>query len=207
MPPLTGEDYAALLAGLLRAKMVRPVYGQHPRLSILGPLEARLIQSDLTILGGLNEGVWPAEAAHDPWMSRPMRADFGLHFARAAHRPRRRMILRSWPAAPEVVLTRARRTGNAPMVPSRFILQLETVLRALGYSDDTKDALTSPLPIAAWARMLDEPPLEERGTRTEARAEAPACCATPNNCRDRYRCLAAQSLRDLCQTYPETEKA
>jgi len=151
-PPLNGDDYFALFAGFLRAVTVRPAYGQHPRLSILGPLEARLVQADLTILGGLNEGSWPPEAAIDPWMSRPMKRDFGLPL------PERRIGLSAHDfvqlaSGPEVVLTRARRAGNAPTVPSRFLLQLETVLRALGYGD----ALTPPEPWADWARSLDEP--------------------------------------------------
>ena len=41
---------------------VRPPYGQHPRIFIWGLLEARLQHADLMILGGLNEGVWPALA-------------------------------------------------------------------------------------------------------------------------------------------------
>ena len=40
---------------------MRPRFGRHPRLVIWGPLEARLQQADLLILGGLNEGTWPAE--------------------------------------------------------------------------------------------------------------------------------------------------
>ena len=144
----------SLFAGLLRAVTVRPTYGQHPRLSILGPLEARLLQPDLIILGGLNEGSWPPEAAIDPWMSRPMKTQFGLPL------PERRIGLSAHDfvqlaSAPEVILTRARRAGNAPTVPSRFLLQLETVLRALGYSKD--DALAPKEPWVEWARMLDEP--------------------------------------------------
>ena len=52
-------------------------------------LEARLQQADLVVLGGLNEGTWPAPAAHDPWMSRPMRREFGIAAARARDRHRR----------------------------------------------------------------------------------------------------------------------
>ncbi len=129
---LSGEEYQGLFATLMRNVTVRPRYAQHPRLSILGPLEARLIQSDVIILGGLNEGVWPPEAAVDPWMSRPMKKDFGLRM------PEYRVGLSAQDfvqlaSAPEVVLTRSKRAGNAPTVPSRFLLQLETVLRALGY--------------------------------------------------------------------------
>jgi len=38
---------------------VRTAFGRHPRLAILGPLEARLQRFDLVVLGGLNEGAWP----------------------------------------------------------------------------------------------------------------------------------------------------
>ena len=129
---LTGEDYARLFAGLLRAQDHAPAYGQHPRVSILGLLEARLVQADVMILGGLNEGSWPPQADIDPWMSRPMKNTFGLPL------PERRIGLSAHDfvqlaSAPRVFLTRSRRAGNAPTVPSRFLLQLETVLRALGY--------------------------------------------------------------------------
>jgi ATP-dependent helicase/nuclease subunit B len=150
--PLTGEEYQGLFTQLLRAITVRPRYAQHPRLSILGPLEARLIQSDVMILGGLNEGVWPPEAGVDPWMSRPMKKKFGLAS------PEYRIGLSAHDfvqlaSAPEVVLTRARRAGNAPTVPSRFLLQLETVLHALDY----QDRLVPREAWQAWAQMLDEP--------------------------------------------------
>jgi ATP-dependent helicase/nuclease subunit B len=119
-------------------------------------LEARLIQPDLVILGGLNEGVWPPEPAVDPWMSRPMKKQFGLplpewRIGLSAH------DFAQLASSPDVVLTRARRSGNAPTVPSRFLLQLETVLRALGYHDGDSNALAPGEPWADWARQLDEP--------------------------------------------------
>jgi ATP-dependent helicase/nuclease subunit B len=152
-PALSGDEYANLFASLLRAKTIRPAFGQHPRLSILGPLEARLLQADLTILGGMNEGTWPPEPTIDPWMSRPMKHDFELPL------PERRIGLSAHDfvqlaAGPKVVITRARRAGNAPTVPSRFLLQLETVLDALGHKNEM---LTPKEPWAEWARMLDEP--------------------------------------------------
>ena len=78
LPPMAPAHYPALLDALMEDHVVRPPYGRHPRLQIWGPLEARLQHADCMILGGLNEGVWPPAAAGDPWMSRPMRADFGL---------------------------------------------------------------------------------------------------------------------------------
>ena len=159
-PPLSGTEYAPLLMELLCAVTYRPRYGAHPRLSILGLLEARLTQADLVILGGLNEGVWPPEIPADPWMSRPMRKTFGLpapeyRIGLAAH------DFMQLASAPEVILTRSRRAGNSPTVPSRFLLQLEAVLRALGYADKETDALAPEQPWQEWATRLDEPPAVE----------------------------------------------
>ena len=52
--------------------------GRHPRLAIYGLIEARLQTADLTILGSLNEGTWPAIAAPDPWLAPRIRAELGL---------------------------------------------------------------------------------------------------------------------------------
>jgi ATP-dependent helicase/nuclease subunit B len=84
-----------------------------------------------TILGGLNEGTWPAEPQPDPWLSRPMRAQFGLPrwnggSALAAH------DYRPGSMAPEVVVTRAVRAEGAPTVPARWLLRLDALLTALG---------------------------------------------------------------------------
>ncbi|HLI20145.1 MAG TPA: double-strand break repair protein AddB, partial [Stellaceae bacterium] len=72
-PKFHGSEYPALFESLLSGPVVRPPYGRHPRVFIWGLLEARLQQADLLVLGGLNEGVWPAAIASDPWLSRPMR--------------------------------------------------------------------------------------------------------------------------------------
>ena len=78
LPAVAAEDFTALMLELLSGVAVRPRYGKHPRLAIWGPLEARLQQADLLVLGSLNEGTWPAESAIDPWLNRPMRQGFGL---------------------------------------------------------------------------------------------------------------------------------
>ena len=77
-PAMRGRDYLGLLDALLGGAVFRPRHGAHPRLAILGPLEARLQHYDRVMLGGLNEGTWPPEPAADPWLSRPMRAALGL---------------------------------------------------------------------------------------------------------------------------------
>lgn len=142
---LAGEDYPALLATLMAGRPVRPRYGKHPRLQILGPLEARLLHADLIVLGGLNEGTWPPEAEADPWMSRPMRETFGLppleaRVGLAAH------DFVQATAAPDVVLTRAEKVDGTPTVPSRWLLRLEALLR---------QKIASPTPWLGWFEELD----------------------------------------------------
>ncbi|MGH6960201.1 MAG: double-strand break repair protein AddB, partial [Dongiaceae bacterium] len=129
--PMPGDRYPALLGSLLSMQVVRPRYGRHPRLAIWGPLEARLQHADLLVLGGLNEGTWPAEVAADPWLSRPMRRDFGLpaperRIGLAAHDFAQAM------GAPAVVMTRALRVEGTPTVPSRWLLRLDGLLRSIG---------------------------------------------------------------------------
>lgn len=125
---ISAREYPALIDALLAPRAHRPRYGRHPRLFIWGLLEARLQQADVMILGGLNEGGWPPEAEASPWMSRPMLERFGLS------QPERRLGLAAHDftqaaAAPEVILSRAARSGGSPSVPSRWLLRLETLFR------------------------------------------------------------------------------
>ncbi len=60
LPGIDPGSYPALFRALADERAVRPTYGGHPRLAILGPLEARLQSFDLIVLGGLNESNWPA---------------------------------------------------------------------------------------------------------------------------------------------------
>ncbi|MBT6139557.1 MAG: double-strand break repair protein AddB [Rhodospirillaceae bacterium] len=152
--PIDGRAYPALVDALLQGRAWRPRYGHHPRLAILGPLEARLQHFDLTVLGGLNEGTWPPDLGADPWMSRGMRRSFGLPEAE------RRIGLSAHDfamacMAPNVVLTRSRRVDGSPTVPSRWLLRLETVIMAAGHSDAWLDAVGGPWLL--WQKELDRP--------------------------------------------------
>ncbi len=75
---ISGRDYRGLLEALMSGVTVRPKYGTHPRLSILGPIEARLTHFDRVIIGEVNENIWPQAVTADPWMSRPMKREFGF---------------------------------------------------------------------------------------------------------------------------------
>jgi ATP-dependent helicase/nuclease subunit B len=168
--PTPGDRYPALLGGLLAAQVIRPRYGRHPRLAIWGPLEARLQHADLLILGGLNEGTWPAEIAADPWLSRPMRRDFGLPA------PERRIGLAAHDfaqafGAPEVALTRSLRVEGTPTVPSRWLLRLDGLLRSIGIDPerlhggrwlDWQTKLDAPAFVRPIAPPAPCPPVEDR---------------------------------------------
>lgn len=151
MPEVNLEEYEGALTLFMRDVTLRPAYGTHPRLQILGQLEARMVDADLVVLGGLNEGTWPPDAGADPWMSRPMRKDFGLpglerSIGLAAHD-----FVQGF-CARRVVMTRAKRSGSAPSVPSRWLQRLDAVMQAADIQGD--DVFEAP-DVLQWARDLD----------------------------------------------------
>ncbi|MDP6172996.1 MAG: double-strand break repair protein AddB [Rhodospirillales bacterium] len=152
-PPLEGRNYGAVFDVLMSGHAVRPHFGLHPRLSIWGLLEARLQQADLMILGGLNEGSWPPDARADPWMSRPMRTEFGLPL------PERRIGLAAHDfaqafSAPHLAMTRAVRAEGSPSVPSRWLSRLEKLLHRPGGEIEQSWMST---PWTNWQAQLDAP--------------------------------------------------
>jgi ATP-dependent helicase/nuclease subunit B len=149
LPPIEASSYPVLFRTLAEGPKVRPVFGRHPRLSILGPLEARLQSFDTVILGGLNEGTWPVSAQADQWLSRPMRKSLGLE------QPERAIGLSAHDfavlaAGPHVVLTRALKADGSPTIASRWLQRLEQLAKGL----DLEDALTPDQPYGQWARAL-----------------------------------------------------
>ena len=120
---IDAQEWGPLLHDLMTSRPVRPPYGGHPRIFIWGLLEARLQHADLMIVGGLNEGVWPALPAPDPWLAPKIRAVLGLsgldfRVGLAAH------DFASALGAPRVLITRARRDSRSPTVASRLWLRL-----------------------------------------------------------------------------------
>jgi ATP-dependent helicase/nuclease subunit B len=116
----SGACWPSLLEALLDDTVVRPRLPAHPRLSIWGPLEARMQGADLIVLGGLNEGVWPPAPREDPWLSRPMRKALGLPPAE------RRVGLSAHDfvqvaAAPRVLLTWSQKIDGVPAAPARWL--------------------------------------------------------------------------------------
>lgn len=127
---LTASAFRDLLDGLVSSREVRDAPVVHPLISIWGTIEARVQGADLVVLGGLNDGVWPALPAQDPWMNRKMRHQAGLLL------PERRIGLAAHDfqqavAAPEVVISRALRNAEAETVPSRWLNRLMNLVGGL----------------------------------------------------------------------------
>jgi ATP-dependent helicase/nuclease subunit B len=158
------EDASPLLRQLFDQQSVRPPYGGHPRIFIWGLLEARLQRADLVILAGLNEGVWPALPAPDPWLPPKVRATLKMptldaRIGLAAH------DFASALGAPEVLITRARRDSRSPTVASRFLLRLDAMTGGLPRDvrlERLTRALDDPGPPRPVDRPAPNPPAEQR---------------------------------------------
>jgi len=148
---MSGREYASFIRTVMDAVPVRPLYGRHQRLSILGPLEVRLQHPDLMILGSLNEGVWPPATDPGPWLNRPMRRDLDVS------QPERRVGLSAHDfaqaaASPEVILTRSEKDGGAPTTPSRWLTRLTMLVEGAGFGERLVDERWLSI-----ARALDRP--------------------------------------------------
>lgn len=168
---ISGGEYRGLLEALMAGVTVRPKYGTHPRLSILGPIEARLVHFDRVIIGEVNENIWPQAVTADPWMSRPMKREFGFPL------PERTVGVGAYDfsqllANEEVYLTRAERVAGTPMVKSRWWMRLETVLKALNIPIENLEDVV----FRSWARFLDR---SETFTRLLPPAPKPPVSARP----------------------------
>lgn len=162
--PIAPASFPGVLVALMAGRVVRPPRARHPRLQILGPLEARLIHVDRLVLGGLNEGVWPPVPQSDAWINRPLRTQIGLP------PPERRIGLSAHDfsqglGAEEVVLSRSAKTAGAPTIPSRWLQRLTAV--AAGPAFEAAQARGAAL--VALGERLDEAVREPAARAPEPR--------------------------------------
>ena len=170
-----GAVYRPLFEALLEGEVVRPRSGGHPRLKLYGPLEARLLDADIVIIGGVNEGNWPPVTQTDAFLTRGMRAAIGLG------PPERRIGQNAHDfallmGAPNVMLTRALRDDGTPMIASRYLRRLKAyagdmrfgaaVARGVFYADAARRLDDLPAGrVAAYAqRPKPSPPVHLRPT-------------------------------------------
>ena len=166
----TLAEYAALFDEALAGVRAPPARGGHPRLKILGLLEARLLSFDRALLAGLDEKVWPPAVDADAFLNRPMRAELGLSA------PERRVGQTAHDflaalGAPEAILSRARKRGGEPTVASRFVQRIgaaagaEAIAAAERRGDrylDYARALDKPDKVEPIGRPAPCPPVELR---------------------------------------------
>jgi ATP-dependent helicase/nuclease subunit B len=150
LPVASPRGFADLLGRLMEGETVRTGGATHPRLRILGAIEARLVRADRLVVAGLEEGVWPRGAPLDPVLSRPMRKTLGLP------PPERRVGLAAHDfaqaaCAPEVILLHSERREGSPTVKSRWLWRLETLARGAGVE------IAGRPQVLDWARGLDAP--------------------------------------------------
>jgi len=196
--------WAALMTRQMQQVEVRPpAYLPHPNLSIWGPLEARVQSADLLILGGLTEGGWPQRLSEDHWLNRQMRKTIGLplpelRIGLAAH------DFQTALGAPNVILSRALRDGEAETLPSRWLLRLVNLLQGLGApgKDALADMQARGAALSLLAQRLDRPIIDVEPAKRPS--PAPPLAARPNRLsvtqietliRDPYAVYARHILR------------
>jgi ATP-dependent helicase/nuclease subunit B len=144
-------NLAQIILPLLREQKLKLQTSTHPRLAIYGVLEARFMPADILILGGLNEGRWPAQPDTGPWLNRPMRETFKMQMPEkdigvAAHDVTQAFGYQ------KLILTWSQRLEGSPQIPSRWILRLKTVLQGA----NTDHATCHDTEILQYAKRLDQ---------------------------------------------------
>ncbi|GGZ23359.1 double-strand break repair protein AddB [Asticcacaulis endophyticus] len=145
----SADDFADIVGHMIKTETLRTGGNTHPRLLILGAIEARLVKADRLILAGLEDGVWPQSPPLDPFLTRPMRKALGLpsperRTGLAAHD-----FIQAASAEDVWLITRKRREGE-PQVMSRWLWRLKTLCQG------AKVAIADAPHIADWAHQLSE---------------------------------------------------
>jgi len=208
MPPFKPADWPAAFDAMLAGPIAPPFRARrdtaaHPRIAILGLLEARLQHFDRVILGALEENIWPQATEPGPWMSRPMRVRFGLPAPEARIGRVAADFFHAAAHAGELVLSTARKRGGAPSVPTRWLTRLETFLKGQGEikipaSDAARWAAGLDAPEGApqpWGRPAPRPPFAVRPRRLSV-SDATQLIADPYAFYAK-RILCLQALDDL----------
>jgi ATP-dependent helicase/nuclease subunit B len=165
-PVIHFTDYESLFETLLAECIVAPSQPVQGRIKIWGLLEARLMQADRVVMGGLNEKTWPPDVRTDPFLNRAMRKDLGLssperRIGQTAHDFAQAL------GAAEVVMTRSVSVESTPMIASRFLRRLDAFIgtdaaKALRHSGQkfllAAKALDAAEPMPSLRRPEPSPP-------------------------------------------------
>ena len=164
---------AAILRHRMMSAPLRPRRPAHPRLAILGLLEARLVRPDIAVLGGLNEGIWPRRPDSGPWLNRPMRDRLAMpqperDIGQTAHD-----FIQAF-GCERACLVWSRRIGDSPAIASRWILRLQMLMKSAGIAEKPGSGsawqqwaatLDEPDAVTPCAKPLPKPPVDARPSR------------------------------------------
>ncbi|MEO0347830.1 MAG: PD-(D/E)XK nuclease family protein [Pseudomonadota bacterium] len=119
---LTVDNYQQLLHSLITPLNTRQPYTSN-MVSILTPMEARLLSFDFVILASLNDGSWPPKNMPPIWLSQANCQQLGI--ANAHHNIARSnhdfyQLLHN----KQVIITRAVKSGGRPKLASKLWLRL-----------------------------------------------------------------------------------
>ena len=170
--PIGVANYRVIFQSIAHETMFRAKGSSHPRLQILGPLEARLIDADVVLLAGLDEGVWPPQVETGVFLNRSMRQQLAMssperRIGQSAHD-----FMMALGAA-KVVVSRALKRNGSPTVASRFITRIEALsgeafeaCRARGLKmQDIALRLDDPEMLISLEQPRPKPPLSLRPTQ------------------------------------------
>ncbi|MCP4573906.1 MAG: hypothetical protein GY838_16225 [bacterium] len=128
---LPSTDLAGFTADLGRLLADGTVVAHRPRgipVVVTGLVEARLARSDLLVLAGLNDGVFPAGAATPVVLPGRVRRQLDLPTWRQARARDAELFLRLLHGAPQVAVTWSGRREQQPALPSPFVARLQLAL-------------------------------------------------------------------------------
>jgi len=155
--------YPEILRSFFMAESWYPEFGQHPRLDILSPIEARLLGADMVIIAGLNEGNMPQLPSNDSFLNQQIRRQLGLdllerRIGQQAH------DFELMAQTDELILSRSLKEDGSPALPSRFLESL----RAVTDIDDNQRYISlanswqHPESIMPCAQPAPKPPVSAR---------------------------------------------
>ena len=182
LPELATKDALRIALQILQKNsLTERQKNPHATIKILGPLEARMHQADLTILGGMAEGIWPSSGGFDVWMPALLREKVGLPtIDNAIGLSSHDFYVAA--ASTNVIMTYSQRGMSGPALPSRWLRRLNVVTHCYGWClDEDGDALL------AVHRKIDIPSDYTPRPMPQPRPPAPA----------RPRRISVTRFRDL----------
>ena len=124
-------EFSNIINFIFNKEVVRETVNAHPLIKFWGTLDARISNTQITILGSMNEGVWPHVKNADHWLNRSMRKEAGLlsqerKVGLLAHDFQQSINNNT------VIITRSKRVDDAPSIPSRWLNRITNLLKGLG---------------------------------------------------------------------------